>query len=117
MSYSGLLRRGDIVLVDFAPARAGEANNTRPAVIMTNNQANLNSPAIVVIPLTSNVEKVYPFELLLPVERTGLDRDSKAQPQFIRHVSTDRIRSNLSHLPADLMTQLEGRLKAHLSLS
>ena len=112
-----LIRRGDILLIDFAPARAGEANYTRPAVVITNYVANAESPAIVVIPLTSNLERVYPFELLIPLERSGLDRDSKAQTQFIRHVSTSRIRKALGYLPDDLMTELEGRLKLHLALS
>lgn len=116
MSNPPLIRRGDLLLIDFSPALPGEANYTRPAVVMTNNVANLNSPAIVVIPLTGNVERVYPFELLIPVERSGLDRDSKAQPQFIRHVSTARIRRSLGHLPEDLMRSLEGRLREHLGL-
>ncbi|AXH00553.1 type II toxin-antitoxin system PemK/MazF family toxin (plasmid) [Deinococcus wulumuqiensis] len=111
-----LIRRGDILLTDFSPALAGEANFTRPAVVMTNNIANAESPAIVVIPLTSNLERVYPFELLIPNERSGLDRDSKAQTQFIRHVSTARIRKPLGYLPEDLMGELERRLKTHLAL-
>lgn len=116
MNSLPLIRRGDILLIDFSPALHGEANYTRPAVVMTNNVANMESPAIIVIPLTGNIERVYPFELLIPVERSGLDRDSKAQPQYIRHVSTARIRKPLSHLPEDLMTQLEQRLKEHLAL-
>ena len=116
MTFPDLLRRGDILLIDFAPAQPGEANHTRPAVVVTNNVANEHSPAIVVVPLTSNTERVYPFELLLPVERTGLDQDSKAQAQFVRHVSKARIRRHLSHLPSDLMGELDARLRAHLGL-
>ena len=111
-----LIRRGDILLVDFAPAEPGEANNTRPAVVITNNTANDHSPAIVVIPVTSNTERVYPFELLLPLERSGLDRDSKAQPQLIRHVAKARVRRRLSHLPDDLMGELDERVRGHLGL-
>lgn len=108
--------RGDILLVSFAPAQSGEADSTCPAIVVTNDVANEHSPAIVVIPVTSNVTRVYPFELLLPASRTGLDRDSKAQVQFIRHVSKARIRRTLSHLPEDLMAGLERRLKEHLGL-
>ena len=114
---SRLIRRGDILLIDFAPALAGEANFTRPAVVVTNNVANLESPAIVVIPLTSNIERVYPFELLIPVERSGLERDSKAQTQFIRHVSIVRARTRLGYLPVDLQGELDRRIKEHLALT
>ena len=116
MTRSSLIRRGDLLLIDFSPALAGEANFTRPAVVVTNNIANANSPVVIVIPLTSSLERVYPFELLLPVERTGLDRDSKAQPQYIRHVSTERIRKTLGHLPDDLMKALEAKVKSHLGM-
>lgn len=110
------IARGDILLVDFAPAQAGEADNTRPAVVVTNDTANEHSPAIVVVPLTSNTARIYPFELFLPARRTGLDYDSKAQAQFIRHVSKARIRRSLSHLPADLLSELDERVRGHLGL-
>lgn len=116
MVSQALIRRGDILLIDFAPALQGEANYTRPAIVITNNVANASSPAVVVVPLTSNIERIYPFELLIPVERSGLDRDSKAQTQFIRYISTVRIKRPLGYLPEDLMTQLERRLKEHLAL-
>ncbi len=111
-----LLRRGDIVLVDFAPARPAEAGYVRPAVIVTNNQANAFAPVVMVVPLTSNLEKVYPVQLFLPAERSGLDRDSKAQVELLRHVTLQRVQKTLGHLPADLMAQLDMRLREHLAL-
>ena len=111
-----LLRRGDIVLADFAPARAGEANYTRPAIIVTNNGANALAPVVVVIPLTSNIDKVYPMQLFLPSEQTGLDRDSKAQVELIRHISLQRIKKVLGYLPEDLAKMLDGRIREHLAL-
>ena len=111
-----LLRRGDVVLVDFSPARAAEANYTRPAVVVTNNQANTFAPVVMVVPLTSNLTKIYPVQLFLPAERSGLDRDSKAQVELLRHVTLERIQKLLSHLPTDLMAQLDVRLRDHLAL-
>lgn len=111
-----LLRRGDIVLIDFAPARPAEADYVRPAVIVTNNQANAFAPVVMVVPLTSNLEKVYPVQLFLPAERSGLDRDSKAQVELLRHVTLQRVQKTLGHLPADLMAQLDMRLREHLAL-
>jgi len=108
--------RGDILLVNFAPAHPGEADHTRPAIVITNDVANEHSPALVVIPVTSNVERVYPFELLLPASRTGLDLDSKAQVQFIRHISKARIRRSLGHLPSDLLERLDEQVRGHLGL-
>ena len=111
-----LLRRGDIVLADFTPARAGEANYIRPAIVVTNNEANALAPVVVVIPLTSNVAKIYPMQLFLPSEKTGLDRDSKAQVELIRHISLERVQKVLSYLPDEFMLRLDERIREHLAL-
>ena len=69
-----LIRRGDIFLIfltHFGPARAGEPDFKRPAVVITNNVANARADALTVIPLTSNLKSVYDFQLLLPTERCG----------------------------------------------
>jgi mRNA interferase MazF len=111
-----LLRRGDIALVDFRPGRAGEAGYTRPAVIVTNDQANAVAPVIVVVPLTSNVDRIYPFQVFLPADHTGLDRDSKAQVELIRHVSMERVTRVVGRLRDDLLAELDSRLREHLAL-
>lgn len=110
------LRRGDIVLTDFSPARQHEADFVRPAVLVTNDQANRYGNAVAVVPLTSNVEDVYAFQLFLSRTRTGLDRDSKAQVELLRSVSKSRLRRNLGAVPADLMAQLDSLLAEHLAL-
>jgi mRNA interferase MazF len=111
-----LLRRGDVVLIGFAPARPAEADYVRPAVVVTNNQANAFAPVVTVVPLTSNVTKIYPVQLFLPAQRSGLDRDSKAQVELLRHASLERIQKTLGRLPDDLMAQLDARLREHLAL-
>ena len=79
-------RRGDIYLVEFGwmncePARANEANKQRPSIIVTNNSANINGSSVVVIPLSGTKATIYPFQVLLPNQRTNLESDSKALPR------------------------------------
>ena len=112
-----LIRRGDIFLTQFESARAGEANYIHPAIVATNNSTNLVSSVLVVIPITSNIERIYPFELALPNHRTGLNKDSKAQINLIRHVNTDRFTRRLGFIPDDLMLELDRRIKEHLALT
>ncbi|MBS3966894.1 MAG: type II toxin-antitoxin system PemK/MazF family toxin [Truepera sp.] len=111
-----LLRRGDIVLTNFTPARDAEANYLRPAVIVSNNHVNAFAPVVMVVPLTSNVAKLYPSDLFLPLHCTGLDRDSKARVELMRHVNVNRIIRPLGLVPPDLMEQLDQRLREHLAL-
>jgi mRNA interferase MazF len=109
-------QRGDIVLVNFDPARPTEAAATRPAIIVTNNIANVISPQLVVVPLTSNLERIYPHEYMLRHQDTGLDQDSKVQPQLIRHVARERIGQTIGFVSSELMQEVDDRLRSHLGL-
>jgi mRNA interferase MazF len=68
------------------------------------------------VPVTSNVTRVYPFQVLLPAEASGLDRDSKAQAEQVRSVSVERVRDRLGSVPAPLMLELDEALRVHLAL-
>ncbi len=115
------MRRGEIVTVSFDPARGSEASKTRPAVIVSNDAANatatrLRRGVITVVPVTSNITRVYPFQVLLPASQTGLPRDSKAQAEQARSVAVNRIGERVGRLPAALVTELDQALRIHLSL-
>ena len=115
------MRRGEIRIVDFDPARGSEADIRRPAVIVSNDRANstadrLGRGVLTVVPVTSNVVRVRPFQTLLPADLTGLRVDSKAQAEQIRSVSVDRIGSVLGRVPLDLMAELDDALRLHLQL-
>jgi mRNA interferase MazF len=115
------VRRGQIVIVRLDPTLGSEVSKTRPAVIVSNDAANatatrLGRGVITVVPVTSNVTRVYPFQVLLPARLTGLPRDSKAQAEQVRSVTVERIGHRLGQLPAALVSQLDQALRIHLSL-
>lgn len=115
------MRRGDIVAVTLDPARGSEASNTRPAVVVSNDAANevasrLARGAITVVPITSNVARVYPFQVLLRADETGLRQDSKAQAEQVRSVAVERIGRQIGRLPPAVMTELDEALRVHLAL-
>ncbi len=115
------MRRGEIVTVNLDPARGPEASKTRPAVVVSNDAANatatrLGRGVITVVPVTANVARIYPFQVLLPAGQTGLTRDSKAQAEQIRSVAVERIGTRVGQLPPALITELDQALRVHLSL-
>ncbi len=63
----------------------------RPVLIVSNNANNNAATTITVIPITSNVKKIYPFEVFLETSETGLIKPSKAQCHQIRTISKNRI--------------------------
>jgi mRNA interferase MazF len=115
------MRRGEIRLVDLAPALGTEANKRRPAVIVSNDGANttaarLGRGVVTVVPVTSNVARVFPFQVFLPSLRTGLERDSKAQAEQVRSVAVERIGKRVGVIPPPLMVQISEALRLHLAL-
>src|SRR5215469_8087147 len=111
------MRRGEIV--SFDPAQGSEASKTRPAVVVSNDAANatatrLGRGIITVVPVTSNITRVYPFQVLLPANQTGLPRDSKAQAEQIRSVSVERVGKRLGQLPAALVAELDRAVRVQL---
>ncbi len=113
------MRRGDIVTVD--PARGSEASKSRPAVVVSNDAANatatrLGRGVLTVVPVTSNTDRFYPFQVLLPAAATGLRADSKAQAEQIRSVAIERIGRQVGRLSPALLTELDAAVRLHLSL-
>jgi len=115
------MRRGEIRMVDLEPARGAEADKQRPAIIVSNDGANstarrLGRGVITVVPVTSNTDRLYPFQVLLPSSATGLAVDSKAQAEQIRSIAVERIGRRVGQLPAELEADLDEALRLHLAL-
>lgn len=116
-----MLRRGEIRLADLDPAQGSEASKRRPVVIVSNDGANasadrLGRGVVTVVPLTSNVSRVFAFQVLLPRVLTGLQTDSKAQAEQLRSISVTRLGPALGVVPAPLMTELDAAMRLHLQL-
>ena len=113
--------RGEIRLVDLEPVRGAEANKRRPAVIVSNDNANATAArmgrgVVTVVPVTSNITRVFPFQVLLSAAETGIQVDSKAQAEQVRSVSLERLGPVLGRIPTHLMAQLDDALRLHLQL-
>lgn len=109
-----MIRRGDVVLVNLDPVIGSEVGKTRPAAVVQNDLANRSSPTVTVIPLTSNTERVYPFQVLIPAEISGLERDSKALCEQLRTVARQRIVRPIGHLGEQVLAEIREALDRHL---
>ncbi len=113
--------RGEVRLVDLDPVRGSEANKRRPAVIVSNDRANaiaarLGRGVVTVVPVTSNIDRIFAFQARLPGAATGLRRDSKAQAEQVRSIAVERLGAMLGRVPAEVMTHLDDALRLHLQL-
>lgn len=115
------MRRGEIRVVDFDPGRGSEASKRRPAVIVSNDGANavaarLGRGVITVLPITSNIRRIYPFQVPLPAAATGMRQDSKAQADQVRSVAVERLGERIGSVPAAIMLNIDEALRLHLAL-
>lgn len=115
------MRRGEIRLVDLDPARAGEADKCRPVILVSNDAANataarLGRGVLTVVPVTSNVTRVYAFQVLLGAGTGGLPVASKAQAEQVRSVAVERIGALVGRIPAPSLASLDDALRLHLAL-
>lgn len=113
--------RCEIWQVDRDPVRGSEANQQRPAVIVSNDRANgtatrLGRGVVTVVPVTSNTDKVYPFQALLSAADGGLAVDSKAQAEQVRSVATQRLSRRMGRVSAAELSALDDALRLHLAL-
>lgn len=60
-------RRGEAWWVAFDPSLGGEIKKTRPAIVVSNDAANRALNRVQVVPVTSNVRRLYPAEAYVTV--------------------------------------------------
>ncbi len=94
-----------------------EVKKTRPAVIVSNNVNNAYSPLVSISPITSNVGKVYSFEVEVPARTGGLKTRSKVMPNQTRAVDKIRLLKKMGHLPQELIDEINRALKLHYDLA
>jgi mRNA interferase MazF len=115
------MRRGEIRVVDLDPVVGSEANKQRPAILVSNDGANtaaarLGRGVLTVVPVTSNTERVHPFQVILEAPDTGLADDCKAQAEQVRSVDVQRIGKRIGSVPAAAMADIDEALRIHLAL-
>jgi len=106
-------KRGDVWWVSFEQAIGGEIQKTRPAVIVSTDAANSALNRVVVIPLTTNVAKLYPGEALVTLNQ----EKRKAMADQIMAVSKLRLRNRLGTISTRDMTAIEDAVLLHLSIN
>jgi mRNA interferase MazF len=110
-------KRSEIWLVSLEPVKGHEIGKTRPALIISNNRNNQYSSTVTVIPITTSLNKIYPFEVFIKKEGSGLAYDSKVKCNQIRTIDKGRLIKIAGKVfPAD-MEKVEEALLIHLDIT
>lgn len=106
------MKRGEASWVDFDPARGGEIQKQRPSVVVSNDVSNRLLNRVQVVPLTSNIGRVYPSEVIVQV--SGVPHTAMADQ--IRTVAVGRISNSVATLSAADMVAVEHAIRRQLGL-
>jgi len=107
-------KRGHIWFVSLEPVIGHEIGKSRPAAIISNDKNNLFANTVTVLPIISKTEKIYPFEVFLPKEETGLSKDSKVKCNQIRTVDKKRLIDFVGTLFSERLEEIKQALLIHL---
>ena len=106
-------RRGDIHWVALDPTRDTDIRKTRPAVVISNDACNRFGTRVVVVPVTSNVDSLYPGEAVIRVKGAP----ARVLGDQIRSIDRGRLRARVARLTADELRDVETAVRITLGLS
>lgn len=110
------IKKGEIYIASLDPSIGTEIKKTRPVVIVSNNINNNYSRTITILLITSNTEKVYPFEVFVKKGIANLPKDSKLKADQIRTIDKSRIIKLIGLLPKEYIYKIDSAIKIHLDL-
>jgi mRNA interferase MazF len=111
-----MIKRGEIYWVNLDPTLGSEIRKTRPALVVSNDANNMNAGTVTVLPITSNVSRVYPFEVLLPAGSCGNKEACKTKADQIRTVDKRRLGKPMGFASSAVLAAAEHAMRLHLGL-
>lgn len=100
-------KKGEIYWIDLEPAKGAETKKIRPCLIVSCDIGNEHSPLVMVAPITSKTQKIYPFEVGLSVK----NKKCKVMLNQIRALDKSRLGEKIEIIPQEIILQVDKAIK------
>jgi mRNA interferase MazF len=105
-------KRGEVFWVSFDPSVGGEIQKTRPAIILSNDAANAVLNRLIVLPLSSKTDRLYPGEVLVHINQ----QMSKAMSDQLTTISKLRLQKRIAEISEEEMASVEMAILLQLGI-
>jgi mRNA interferase MazF len=107
------IERGDVYWVDFEPSVGGKIKKVRPAIVLSNNTANTHLNRIQVVPITSNIDRLYPGEAFITLNA----EKRKAMGDQLTTASKNRLSRRIGSVSAADLIRVEDAVLLQLGIA
>lgn len=112
-----MIMRGELYSANLDPVVGSEQGGLRPVLIVQNNTGNRFSPTVIVLAVTSQLQKArLPTHVQIPADGHGLEKDSVVLAEQIRTLDKRRLRERIGSLSPEYMEMVAQALRASLDL-
>lgn len=110
------MKKRDIYFANLDPTVGAEIAKKRPVLIVSNNINNQHAATVTVLPITSSVNNIYPFETLLNAGEGNIHNDSKVKANQIRTIDKTRLIQKIGTISDSKMDEIEQAILIHLDI-
>ena len=111
------MKKGDLFWANLDPAIGSEISKRRPVLIVSNDLNNHYAETITVLPVTTSIEKVYPFEILINAGEGNIQETSKIKANQIRTIDKKRLVQKIGTISKAKLKEAEKAILIHLDIA